>query len=99
MRDLKIPEMDGATVLQQVRSLNPDQPVIILPEAGTPEKEYQVHVLGVSKFVAKEFSLPLLGGRTYVHTQDRQHSPSRSIVRNLPTRFSAGAVGDFLLQY
>jgi CheY-like chemotaxis protein len=28
--DLNMPQMDGITVLQQVRSLNPDQPVIVL---------------------------------------------------------------------
>ena len=28
--DLKMPELDGITVLQQVRSLIPDQPVIML---------------------------------------------------------------------
>ena len=59
--DLKMPEMQGITVSQQVRSLNHDQPVIILTGAGTPEKEHQVHALGVSEFVAKEFSLHLLG--------------------------------------
>ena len=59
--DLKMPEMDGITVLQQVRHLNPDQPVIILTGAGTPEKEQQAHALGVNEFVAKEFSLHLLG--------------------------------------
>ena len=51
--DLNMPEMDGIAVLQQVRSLNPDQPVIILTGAGTPEKEQRVHALGVSEFVEK----------------------------------------------
>src|SRR5580765_6559085 len=55
--DLKMPEMDGVTVLQQIRSLNPDQPVIILTGAGTPEREQQVRTLGVTEFVEKEFSL------------------------------------------
>jgi CheY-like chemotaxis protein len=32
--DLKMPGMDGLTVLQQVRQLNPKQPVIILTGAG-----------------------------------------------------------------
>ena len=59
--DLKMPEMDGITVLKQIRILKPDQPVIILTGAGMPEKEHQAHVLGVSEFVAKEFSLHLLG--------------------------------------
>ena len=59
--DLKMPGMDGFTVLQQVRSLNPKQPVIILTGAGTPEMEQQARALGVSEFVEKEFSLHLLG--------------------------------------
>ncbi|OAI45107.1 hypothetical protein AYO43_08495 [Nitrospira sp. SCGC AG-212-E16] len=59
--DLNMPEMDGITVLQPVRSLNPDQPVIVLTGGGTPEKEQRVHALGVSEFVEKEFSLHRLG--------------------------------------
>ena len=59
--DLKMPEMDGVTVLQQIRSLNPDQPVIILTGAATPGTEQQVRALGVTEFVEKEFSLHRLG--------------------------------------
>lgn len=59
--DLKMPEMDGVTVLQQIRSINPDQPVIILTGAGTPEREQQVRALGVTEFIEKEFSLHRLG--------------------------------------
>src|SRR6476660_3037621 len=59
--DLKMPEMDGIEVLEQVRSLNPDQHVIILTGAGTPEMEQRVYALGVYEFVHKEFSLHRLG--------------------------------------
>jgi len=59
--DLNMPELDGIAVLQQLHSLNPAQPVIILTGAGTPEKEQWVHALGVSEFVEKEFSLHRLG--------------------------------------
>jgi DNA-binding NtrC family response regulator len=59
--DLNMPEMDGVAVLKQVCSFKPDQPVIILTGAGTPEKEQRVHALGVSEFVEKEFSLHRLG--------------------------------------
>ena len=59
--DLKMPGMDGLTVLQQVHSLNPTQPVIILTGAGTPEAERQARALGVTEYVEKEFSLHLLG--------------------------------------
>ena len=59
--DLKMPGMDGLAVLQQVRSFNPKQPVIVLTGAGTPEIEQQVRALGVTEYVEKEFSLHLLG--------------------------------------
>lgn len=59
--DLKMPELDGIAVLQEVRSLKHDQAVVILTGAGTPEKEREAQALGVSEFVAKAFSLHLLG--------------------------------------
>ena len=59
--DLKMPEVDGIAVLEQVRSLNPGQPVIVLTGAGTPELEERVYALGVSEFIHKEFSLHRLG--------------------------------------
>jgi CheY-like chemotaxis protein len=59
--DLKMPGMDGLTVLHQVRSLDPKKPVIILTGDGTPETEQQIRALGVTEFVEKEFSLHLLG--------------------------------------
>jgi CheY-like chemotaxis protein len=59
--DLNMPEMGGIAVLQQIRTLKPHQPVIMLTGAGTPEKEQQVHALGVQEFVEKEFSLHHLG--------------------------------------
>lgn len=59
--DLKMPGMDGLTVLQQIRSLDPKKPVIILTGAGTPEAEQQIRALGGTKFIEKEFSLHRLG--------------------------------------
>jgi len=59
--DLKMPEMDGLTVLRQIHSLDPKKPIIILTGARTPEVEQQVRALGVREFVEKEFSLHRLG--------------------------------------
>jgi DNA-binding NtrC family response regulator len=59
--DLKMPEMDGVTVLKELRRIDPQQPVIVLTGAGTPEAERQVRALGVTEFVEKEFSLHHLG--------------------------------------
>ena len=59
--DLKMPGMDGLTVLKQIRRVDPKPPVIILTGAGTPETEQRVRALGVTEYVEKEFSLHLLG--------------------------------------
>ena len=59
--DLKMPEMDGLTVLRQIKNLDPGKPVIILTGAGTADAEKQVRALGVTEYVEKEFSLHLLG--------------------------------------
>ena len=59
--DLKMPGMDGLTVLQQIRNLDPKKPVIILTGAGTPETEQRVRALGGTEFIEKEFSLHRLG--------------------------------------
>jgi len=53
--DLKMPEMDGLTVLRQIHSLDPKKPVIILTGAGNTEAEQQVRALGVTEYVEKEF--------------------------------------------
>src|SRR4051794_12577386 len=59
--DLKMPGMNGITVLQHLRNLNPLQPVIVLTGAGTPELEQEIRALGMTEYVEKEFSLHLLG--------------------------------------
>ena len=59
--DLKMPGMDGVTVVRAIHNLNPTQPIVILTGAGSPETEQQVRALGVTEYVEKEFSLHLLG--------------------------------------
>jgi len=58
--DLKMPEMDGLTVLQQIRGVDLKQPVIIFTGAGTPEMEQQIRALGVTEIVEKDVSLDRL---------------------------------------
>ena len=55
--DLIMPEMDGLTVLQQIRSVDPKQPVIILTGTTNSKKEQQVRALGVTECVEKHFPL------------------------------------------
>jgi|SRR5688572_22416126 CheY-like chemotaxis protein len=58
--DLNMPEMDGLTVLQRIRSLSLHQRLIMFSGAWTPEKEQQVRALGVTELVRKELSLERL---------------------------------------
>jgi DNA-binding NtrC family response regulator len=59
--DLKMPEMDGMAVFQEIRKLNPGQPVIVLTGARHPEAEEHLRACGVFEYVEKEFSLHRLG--------------------------------------
>jgi len=52
--DLNTPEMDGIAVLQQVRSLNRDQPVIICTGGGNVEMEKRARALGANEIIEKE---------------------------------------------
>src|SRR6185295_10241247 len=58
--DLNMPELDGLTVLKQIRGVDLNQPVVILTGDSNPETEWQVRALGVSEFILKGSSLHLL---------------------------------------
>ena len=53
--DLKMPGMDGLTVLQHVRRVSLDQPVIMFTGTWTPTMEQQARGLGVTELLKKEF--------------------------------------------
>ncbi|MEO7863167.1 MAG: response regulator [Nitrospirales bacterium] len=55
--DLKMPEMDGLTVLRHVRSLNIHQSIIMYSGAYTPKSEDQILALGITEMVTKDGSL------------------------------------------
>ena len=59
--DLRMPELDGITVLKHIRRIDLKQPVIVLTGDRTPESERQVRTLGVSEFILKGSSLHSLG--------------------------------------
>ena len=55
--DLKLPKLDGVTVLKQIRSVDLKLPVIVLTGNNTPETEREVRALGASEFIVKGSSL------------------------------------------
>lgn len=58
--DLRMPELDGVTVLKEIRRVDLKQPVIILTGDTTPSVEQQARALGVSEFIVKGSSLNLV---------------------------------------
>ena len=59
--DLKMPGMDGLTVLREIRTLDLQKPVVIMTGYTSADAEKQARELGVTEFINKEFSLHRLG--------------------------------------
>jgi DNA-binding NtrC family response regulator len=59
--DLRMPELDGRSVLQQLRTLYPSLPVVVFSGEGTEEAEEDVLNRGATAFIQKAFSLDKLG--------------------------------------
>ncbi len=58
--DLRMPEMDGLTVLKEIRAIDPHAPVIILGGGATDVQENHARALRVTDFVRKGLSLDIL---------------------------------------
>jgi CheY-like chemotaxis protein len=58
--DLRMPEMDGLTVLKEIRAHDPHAPVIILGGGATEVQENQARGLRVTDFIRKGLSLDIL---------------------------------------
>lgn len=59
--DLRMREIDGRSVLRQLRTLQPSLPVVVFSGHGTQEVEQEVLDQGATAFIQKEFSLHQLG--------------------------------------
>ena len=58
--DLNMPELDGVTVLKEIRTIDLKQPVIVMTGDSNPQTEQQVRAIGVNEFVLKSASMHLL---------------------------------------
>jgi CheY-like chemotaxis protein len=59
--DLRMPEIDGRSVLLQLRTLHPSVPVVVFSGHGTEQVEQEVLDDGATAFIQKKFSLDQLG--------------------------------------
>jgi DNA-binding NtrC family response regulator len=53
--DLRLPDMDGVSLIKAVRQFDPFMKVIVMTAYGSPEEEREVRKLGVHGFVTKPF--------------------------------------------
>jgi DNA-binding NtrC family response regulator len=53
--DLRLPDMDGVSLIKAVRQFDPFMKVIVMTAYGSPEAEREVRKLGVHGFVTKPF--------------------------------------------
>lgn len=53
--DLRLPDMDGVSLIRAVRQFDPFMKVIVMTAYGSPEAEKQVKELGVDGYVIKPF--------------------------------------------
>ena len=59
--DLRMPHMDGRSVLQQLRTLHPSLPVVVFSGHGSETVEQDLLDHGATAFIQKQFSLDQLG--------------------------------------
>ena len=59
--DIKMPGMDGVTVLGEIKKINPEIEVIIMTGYGTIENVVNSLRFGVFDFINKPFSFQALG--------------------------------------
>jgi CheY-like chemotaxis protein len=59
--DFMMPDMKGLDVLREIRTLDPQAPVIILTGFATPGRQQQARELGVTEFLQKGLALHTLG--------------------------------------
>ncbi|HEB74052.1 MAG TPA: sigma-54-dependent Fis family transcriptional regulator, partial [Candidatus Desulfofervidus auxilii] len=56
LTDMKMPQMDGILLLERIKQINPELPVIIMTAYGTVEKAVEAMKKGAFDYVLKPFS-------------------------------------------
>ena len=79
--DLRMPGLDGVTVLEQIRSVDLKQRVIVLTGDSNPETKRKVCALGVTEFIQKGSPLHLLTDVLRRHLKTRTPAPAIPIHR------------------
>jgi DNA-binding response OmpR family regulator len=79
--DLRMTEMDGLTVLKEIRALDPQAGVIILGGGATEVQENQARELRVTDFLRKGLSLDVLIGAVHRVAQQARRAQETHAMR------------------
>lgn len=80
--DVQMPEMDGVTLLQQIRKIYHDLPVLLMTAYGTIEKAVQAMQLGAADYLVKPFSADVLVEQASQHMATRPVETSERVVED-----------------
>jgi len=75
--DIDMPDIDGITVLREIRTIDPQAKVMIFTGGDSPSVEREARALGVTDFLQKGFALPSIA--------ELQSRGSTSIVLEAPS--------------
>ena len=78
--DINMPDIDGITVLRQIRAIDPHAKIMIFTGGDSPTVEREARALGVTDFLQKGLALPPLA-----ELQSRGMLPALSQGERLPT--------------
>ncbi len=77
--DIDMPDIDGLTVLREIRNIDPQAKVMIFTGGDSPSVEREARALGVTDFLRKGFALPPIAelqSRASASTVPQAPSPS-----------------------
>jgi DNA-binding response OmpR family regulator len=97
--DLQLPDMNGLSVLQAIRALDPAVPVIILTGADTAQLEQDARELGATEILQKGLSLHTIGDTvnrllTQGGSTGARSQPERRQHPRLPVQLHAALLRD-----
>lgn len=77
LTDLRMPKMDGVTLLGQIKSLSPESSVVLITAYGTIENAVEAMKLGADDYILKPFSFEILNN-VIEKVLDRKNEAYRS---------------------
>ena len=85
--DIWMPQLDGITLLEQLKAAQPTLPVIVISGHGTIETAVRATKLGATDFIEKPFSLETLLRSVYraIGRESTEHAEARDSTSSAPS--------------